>query len=170
MWDDVMTGVSIFVVMVALLGFFTWIVRTLIDYRRWHRLSRVQAETHTKLLDRFTANDELLAYVQSAAGSRFLQSAPIALDPGARAMSAPLNRILWSVQAGVVLAAAGLGLYYVSGQIDPEVMQPIYTLGMFGLFVGGGFVVSALVSYGLSKRMGLLEPAAPQAPSGRLES
>ena len=33
-------------------------------------------------LDRFTANDELLAYVQSAAGSKFLQSAPITLDSG----------------------------------------------------------------------------------------
>jgi len=39
--------------------------------------AKVQAEAHTKLLDRLTSNDELLAYVQSSAGSRFLQSAPM---------------------------------------------------------------------------------------------
>ncbi len=156
MWENVMDGIGVFIIVATMLGAFAWTVRTLIDYRRWHRLSKVQAETHTKLLDCFTANDELLAYVQSAAGSRFLQSAPIALETGSRAMSAPLNRILWSVQAGVVLAAAGLGLYYVSGRVDSEMVQPLYTLGVFGLFVGAGFVVSALLSYALSKRMGLL--------------
>ncbi len=163
MWEDIMTGVGIFVIVATMLGTFTWIVRTLIDYRRWHRLSKIQAETHAKLLDRFTANDELIAYVQSPAGSRFLQSAPIALDPGSRQVSAPFNRILWSVQAGVVLAAAGLGLYYVSNRVDPEIMQPLYTLGVFALFVGAGFVVSALVSYVLSKRMGLMDGGSPVA-------
>lgn len=162
MFDDIMTGVMIFAMTAVFLGSFTWLVRTLLDYRRWHRLSKVQAETHTKLLDRFTANDELLAYVQSPAGSRFLQSAPIALDPGSRAVSAPFGRILLSAQAGVVLAAAGLGLYYVSGRVDPEMVQPIYTMGVFTLFVGIGFIASAALSFVLSKRLGLFEP--PPAP------
>jgi hypothetical protein len=163
MFEDLMTGVLIFTVTAVVLGAFTWLVRTLIDYRRWHRLSKVQAETHTKLLDRFTANDELMAYVQSPAGSRFLQSAPIALDPGTRAVSAPFGRILLSAQAGVVLAAAGLGFYYVSGRVDEEMMQPLYTLGILGLFVGIGFMASAFVSFVLSKRLGLFEPPAPPA-------
>ena len=161
MWQDITTGVAIFTVVGTILFAFTWIVRTLIDYRRWHRLSKVQAETHTKLLDRFTANDELMAYVQSPAGSHFLQSMPIALDPGSRAISAPFGRILLSAQAGVVVAAAGMGLYYVSGRVDPELMQPLYTFGVLALFVGAGFVVSAALSYVLSKRLGLFDPPAP---------
>ena len=159
-WDNIFTGAAVAFVVGTMLVTFTWIIRTLIDYRRWHRLSKVQAEAHAKLLDRFTANDELIAYVQSPAGTRFLQSAPIALDPGARSLSAPFGRILWSVQAGLVLAAGGLGLYYVSGRVVEEVAQPLFTLGVLTLSLGFGFVLSAVVSFLLSKRLGLFDPPA----------
>jgi hypothetical protein len=170
MFRDVMTGAFVFVMIMTVLSVFAWIVRTLIDYRRWHRLSKVQAETHTKLLDRFTANDELLAYVQSSAGSRFLQSAPITLDPGQRPFGAPFGRILLTAQTGVVLAAAGLGLYYVSGSVDEEMVQAFYTLGVFGLFVGGGFMAASALSFIMSKKLGLLDQPAPAVPVGRQDS
>jgi hypothetical protein len=162
-WEDMMTGVFILVIVATMLGAFGWIVRTLIDYRRWHRLSKTQNDVHAKLLDRFTANDELIAYVQSPAGSRFLQSAPIMLDAGPRAPGAPFGRILWSIQAGLVLAAAGLGLQYVSGRVtDLEMREPLFTMGILALSLGIGFVVAAAVSFGLSKRLGLFDtPVAP---------
>ena len=137
-----------------------WIVRSLIDYRRWARLSKVQAEAHNKLLDRMTANEELLAYVQSPAGSRFLQSAPITLEPGARSIGAPFGRILWSVQAGLVLAAGGFGLQYVSGRVINEAAQPIFAMGVLAVALGVGFVLSAVVSYVLSRRLGLFDNSA----------
>jgi hypothetical protein len=127
-----------------------------VDYRRWGRLAKVQAEAHTKLLDRFTGNDELLAYVQSPAGSRFLKSSPITLDGNSKPMGAPLARILWSMQAGVVLAAAGMGLNYVSRHIDPYRADPIFMFSTLALSVGLGFMVSASISYLMSKRLGLL--------------
>jgi hypothetical protein len=34
----------------------TWLIRTFIDYRRWLRLTRIQTDAHTKLLDRLTSN------------------------------------------------------------------------------------------------------------------
>jgi uncharacterized membrane protein required for colicin V production len=86
-----------------------WVVRTVVDHRRWLRQSRVQVEVHTKLLDRLTSNDDLLAYAQTPAGSRFLESAPLEL--GAQAPAAPLGRIIWSVQAGVVLIVLGIGVF-----------------------------------------------------------
>ena len=58
-----------------------WVIRTVVDHRRWLRQSRVQVEVHSKLLDRMTSNEDLLAYAKTPAGSRFLESAPI--DPGA---------------------------------------------------------------------------------------
>lgn len=154
-WDNMIEMVSILVVMLTLLGAFGWLVRTAMDYRRWGRLARVQAEAHTKLLDRFTGNEELLAYVKSPAGTRFLESSPISLDGGARTMGSPVSRILWSMQAGVVLAAAGIGMYIVSGRIDPIRAEPIFTLSVIVLSLGIGFVVSAGLSYVLSKRLGL---------------
>ena len=167
MWEDVLGGLAGITVAIIVLSCLGWIIRSLIDYRRWARLSRVQAEAHNKLLDRMTANEELLAYVQSPAGARFLQSAPISLDPGARSIGAPFNRILWSVQAGLVLAAGGFGLQYVSGRVTSEAAQPVFAMGVLAVALGIGFVLSAGVSYFLARRLGLFDNSAAAAEQDR---
>jgi ABC-type multidrug transport system fused ATPase/permease subunit len=159
-WRSTMEGISIFAVLLLVTGVLTWLVRTLIEHRRWSRLSKVQAEVHNKLMDRLTANEDLLAYIQTPAGKRFLESAPIALDSAPRAVSAPIGRILWSVQVGLVLAAAGFGLEYVSGSIEKSVSQPLFAMGVLAISIGIGFVISGVVSYVLSRRLGLWETAA----------
>jgi hypothetical protein len=138
-----------------------WLTRTLMDYRRWHKLARVQTEVHTKLLDRFTANNDLIAYIQSPAGSKFLQSSPIMLDAGPRSVGAPLARILWSIQGGVVLIAGGIGLQTVSGRVADDASQPLHALGVLGIALGLGFLVSAILSFVISQRLGLIESAPP---------
>ena len=158
-WDEMMTGFFVLLVMLTIAGSLGWLVRTAVDYRRWGRLAKVQAEAHTKLLDRFTGNEELLAYVKSPAGMRFLQSAPIALDGSPRSMGSPISRVLWSVQGGVVLTAAGIGMNYVSRHIDPEHADPIFTLSVIVLSIGLGFLASAALSYWMSQRLGLFVPA-----------
>ncbi len=155
-WNNTMEMVGVFLIILTIAGALGWLVRTAIDYRRWGRLAKVQAEAHTKLLDRFTGNEELLAYVQSSAGSRFLKSSPISLDGGPRAMGSPVSRILWSMQAGVVLAAAGIGLNYVSRNIDPLHAEPIFMFSVLLISIGAGFFGSAGLSFVLSKRLGLL--------------
>jgi len=167
MWERLLDAMGFVIIFGGLVSLFAWLVRSLMDYRRWGRLAKVQAEAHTKLLDRFTANDELIAYVQSPAGSQFLQSAPIALDPGARRMGAPVTRILWSVQAGLVLGMAGVGLRYISGSLtDDGAREPMYVLGVLGMALGVGFLLSALVSYVLAQRLGLFQtsPESPESP------
>jgi hypothetical protein len=156
-------GATIFVVMITVVGMLGWLVRTAVDYRRWGRLAKVQAEAHTKLLDRFTGNEDLLAYVQSPAGKKFLQSSPITLDGGTRQMGAPLSRILYSMQAGVVLLAAGIGMNYVSGRIDPDQADPIFTFSVILISLGVGFIASSGLSWLMSRKLGLLAPAAPPA-------
>jgi hypothetical protein len=154
---DILGGLAAFASVGLAIGLLVWLVRTLIDYRRWSRLAKVQTDVHAKLLDRFTANDDLLAYIQSPAGSSFLQSTPIKLDAGPRTVAAPLGRILWSVQAGLVLAAAGIGLEVVGGRVPNEAGQPLHALGVFAIALGLGFVVSAIISYVISRRLGLIE-------------
>jgi hypothetical protein len=140
-----------------------WIIKTLVSYRRWHRTSKVHTEVHNKLLDRFTSNEDLMAYIQTPAGKRFLESAPLSLEEPSRPIGAPLGRILLSLQVGVILAAGAIGLLYVSGRVLEEVAQPFYVLGVLALTVGVGFVVSAGASILLSRRLGLMNswPAAP---------
>jgi hypothetical protein len=149
-----LAGLTIFGVLVAML---VWLIRTTIDYRRWNRLSKVQTDVHTKLLDRFTANDDLLAYIQTPAGRKFLESAPIPLQDPARAIGAPFSRILWSVQAGVVLSLLGFGLLFVAGRTVEELAQGLFVMGVLTVALGVGFVISAVVAYGISRRLGLLD-------------
>lgn len=158
-WENTVEGAGVLIIVLSVIGGFIWLIRMAVDYRRWGRLAKVQAEAHTKLLDRFTGNEELLAYVQSPAGARFLQSAPISLDGSPRAMGSPVSRILWSTQAGVVLTAAGLGMNYVSRHIDPNRAEPIFMFSVLLLSIGLGFVASAAMSYLLSKRLGIIGPS-----------
>lgn len=160
LWSGAFDTLGVFTGFGMAIGLLVWLVRTLVDYRRWSRLAKVQADVHTKLLDRFTANNELLSYIQSPAGSRFLESSPIRLDAGPRTMAAPLGRILWSLQGGLVLASLGIGLQWVSARIVTEVAQPFQVLGVLAIALGIGFIGSAIISYGLSIRLGLIEKKA----------
>jgi hypothetical protein len=163
MWSDVLTGLTVFGGLSMAIGLLVWLTRTVIDYRRWSRLAKVQTDVHTKILDRFTANEDLLAYIQSPAGSKFLESSPIKLDAGPRSVGAPLARILWSVQGGLVLLAGGIGLLVVSGRVANDVSQGIQALGVLGIALGLGFVISAAISFLISRKLGLIETP-PRVP------
>jgi hypothetical protein len=80
-------------------------------------------------------------------------------------VSAPINRILWSVQAGVIIAAGSLGLLFISGREMQEIGRPLFAMGSVGLAVGTGFVVSALLSYLLSRRLGLFSDRVVTPPA-----
>lgn len=161
MWEQTMEGIFIFGMIFLVAGTIVWLIRTLIEHRRWSRLSRTQVEIHGKLMDRLTSNEDLLAYMQTPAGKRFLESTPIPLDASPRAVSAPIGRILWSVQVGLIMAMAGFGLQFVSRSIDKNASQPLLAMGVLAVAVGLGFLLSALVSFLLSKRLGLLAEGTP---------
>ena len=147
--------------LLGVVSFFTlvgWLGRALIDYRTWQRASKIQADAHAKLVDRLTSNEDLLAYLQSPAGQRATMPATRpGLDIAMRAVGAPVNRILWSVQAGVVLAAGGLGLWFAKASVIEEAAQALNVVAVLAVALGVGFVASALVAYGLSRQLGLLE-------------
>jgi hypothetical protein len=168
MWRNFMEGLQVFAIFIAVSGLIAWFVRTFIDYRRWLRLSKVQTDVHNKLLERFAGSGDLLAYVQSPAGRRFLESAPIPLDPATRHITAPLGRILWAVQAGVVVFAVGVGFQFVSGQLIDDIGQPMSVLAALSIALGIGLIASGAVSYVLSRRLGLLDQS-PVLPPERSE-
>jgi hypothetical protein len=162
-WKDAMTGVFVFVIFTAVAGALAWLLKTVIDHRRWTKILKIQTDAHTKLLDRFTSNDDLLAYMQTPAGRRFFESAPIPLE-GPRALNAPIGRILWSAQVGTVLTLAGLGLEIVAARAIDDIGQPLSAVGVVVIALGIGFCVSGYMAYVLSKRLGLIggETAAPE--------
>jgi hypothetical protein len=150
------------------LGFLTFVTvvgsvaRHVVDYRRWVRQTRMQTDVHTKILDRLQSNEDLLAYVQTPAGRNFLEWTPASRTGDQGMTSAPLGRILLSVQIGVVLAALGIGLRYAQGQVPEEVVPGFAVLGIIVMSLGLGAVISAIVAYILSARLGLLPSSRPQ--------
>ena len=165
MWNKVLEGFTALLVFGTIFGGVVWLIRTAIDHRRWAKMSKVQTDVHTKLLDRFTSNEDLIAYIQTPAGRRFLESAPIVVD-GPRSLGAPLGRILWSLQVGAVLAIAGIGIEIVAARAIDEVAQPLSAIGIVVIALGIGFGVSSALAYVMSRRLGLLESAAPAEPRG----
>jgi hypothetical protein len=154
-----LAGLTAFAVVLSTL---IWLIKTTIEHRRWSRLSKIQAEVHSKLMDRFSSNDELMTYVQTPSGRRFLESGPSPLQEptSPRTAAAPFTRILWSVQIGIVLLALALGLLFVSGNTVEEAKQFFFIFGCLALALGAGFTVSAAASYVLSRKLGLFDPPA----------
>ncbi len=134
-----------------------FLVKTVVEQRRWQRAIKAQNDLNTKLIDRFASSEDLLAYLQSPQG-KILTGAPPLPQAAPRAMGAPLSRIFWSLQSGIVLGALGSGLIFVSGTAgDQEVVTFFNGVGVVVLMIGVGFAVSAVVSYILSQRLGLVQ-------------
>jgi hypothetical protein len=164
MMENFLTGLAVFSVFLILTLTFAWLVRTIIEQKRWSRLSQTQSEVHNKILDRFGASEEVLAYMRTPAGTKFLESAPIPLRAEQATQNAPVSRILWSVQLGVIVVAGALGLLFVSGRVSHEDAQALSALGVVAFSIGAGFIASAFVSLMMSKRLGLWQSqAAPPA-------
>jgi hypothetical protein len=156
MFQIILAGTGVAAGVSAFLGVLVWVIRTIVDHRRWLRLSRVQAEVHTKLLDRLTTNEDLLAYIQSPAGRRFLESAPITLEQEPRVTGAPVSRIIWSLQAGLVLAALGSGFWFVQRNVSADAAEGFFIIGVLAVALGVGFTASAVLAYVVSSRLGLV--------------
>src|SRR5262249_7450681 len=59
LFENVLAAIAMFTAGVIMLSVFCWIVKTVIDHRRWLRVSKTQNEVHSKLLDRFSSNQDL---------------------------------------------------------------------------------------------------------------
>ena len=77
--EDIIEALSIAFVFGLIAFVLAWLIRTIVEQKRWNKLSRTQSEVHNKILDRFGSSEELLAYIKTPAGSKFLESAPIPL-------------------------------------------------------------------------------------------
>src|SRR5262249_22328531 len=142
-----------FLVFVFMLTGVLWVLRVLLENRRWSRLFRAQNDMQNKLLDRFGTSEEFLTYMRGDAGKRFFESISV---PSVRTCSSnPLGRILWPWKVCTVLTMAGIGLIWVRGSV-PEVAAPLLVFGVLALTLGIGFVISAGLSLLLARHFGML--------------
>lgn len=142
----------------AVVAMLIWLIRLLLENRRWGRVFRMQNEVHSKLLDRFGSSEELLRYMDTEPGKRFLEAAPIPIEfaPDQR-LPGGLARVLGPLQIGIVLTLLGVGLLLLhrSGSLT-EISAALLVFGMVTIMPGIGFIISALISWRISAHLGLL--------------
>jgi hypothetical protein len=141
------------VMMLAVPSMVCFIFWTIFNTIRRVKQARAQAELNAKLLEKFASGHELVEYMNSEAGKKFLESALMEPQRGS-----PYMRILTSVQAGIILAALGLAFFFVGRQV-PDATQGLVAFGTVAVTLGVAFLVSAAASYRLSKSFGLLGTA-----------
>jgi hypothetical protein len=158
-----------FTVFICCLLAVLWVLRLVLENRRWNKSFKIHEEVHTKLIEKFASGQDLTAYMGSEAGRRLLEWTPPSIDTGSRGVPGAASRILWSIQAGLVLGLVGVGLLLIRDRV-PDGVEPLLVFGTLGLTIGAGFIVSAVVSYALSKHLGLMGAGAPSEPKPRIDS
>ena len=141
------------------------LARMFIENRRWSRIFKMQSDVHGRLIERFTTNQELASYMQTEAGRKFLEAAPlpIAFEQHQRVPSA-IARILTPLQTGIVMVLLGIGLLLLR-HTEPEMNTPMLFFGTVVLMPGIGFIISAGVSWFLAARLGLMPSDSRQESS-----
>jgi hypothetical protein len=149
--------------MLASLAFIAWTVW--LGARRRQAQGQAQTDLQHRLLDKFSSPQEIGDFLQTEGGRRFLHGLTFERAPvGDRHAG---KRILLALQAGTVVTLLGtatlsLGIVYPMNR--PGVAHPAVIFGLLILAIGIGFLVSAGISYKLSKAWGLF-PEANGKPS-----
>ena len=164
--DSLLEGMAVFLGIGMFIGVVAWLVRAVLQHRKWLRQSRVQTEVHLKLMDRLTTNEELLGYIQSPAGKRFLESAPMHPESDSPRLGAPVGPIIWSVMAGIVLATVGAGFRVAASSVTDDAQRAFSVIGVILLSLGTGFMLASLVAYLVSTRLGLFPRPATALDAG----
>lgn len=163
--EDVLLGVTIFTVFLTIVAVLVWLLRVLLENRRWNRVFKVQTEVYNKLLDKFSTNEEMLSYIRSESGKRFLDTAVLPVTTGVQQTPNPVARVLAPLQLGIVLSLVGAGMMRVRMSI-PDAVTPLSVFGTLALMAGIGLIISAAVAFGLAKHLGLLQQGSAQPDSG----
>jgi hypothetical protein len=148
-------------------GFFLvgFIVYTIVEGFRRRSQAKTVTEFHGRLLDRIGSAKEFGDFFASEAGRRFMDSL------SATETGSPQMRILKSVQLGLVLLALGVGLFILTDQraFSLEATDGLVVTATVTAAIGAGLILSTMMTYLLSWRMGLLAKHAstPQRESGQ---
>jgi hypothetical protein len=163
--ERIMEPLSALAAFACFLGALVWVIRQIIENRRWARIFKLQSEVHGRLIEKFSSTQEIAAYMGTEAGRRFLEAAPIpvGIEPEQRMPNA-VARVLWPLQIGVVLVLLGVGLLFLR-HAGPDMDVPMLVLGTVVLMPGIGFILSAGITWILAGRLGLI-PDHPSAANG----
>jgi len=152
-----------------------WLIYAFVQNHRWNRTFKQQAEVHSRLIDKFSTNQELAAYMETEAGKRFLEMSPLASGPApGQHMPNVVARVITPMQVGIVLTLLGIGLFFLR-YTSPDMSTPMAVLATLALMPGIGFILSAGATWAIAQRLGLMpekndvryDAGPPTNPMGR---
>lgn len=151
--SEIINGVTAVFFGVVIIICTAWIVVTVITSLKARANTRTRAEIYNRLIDKFGAAPEFIAFLQSDAGMNFIEEN--AVSP-----ISPLGKILGSMSVGIVLALLGAGLLVTGNIFGGSLGGDLYIIltvgGVSGLMIGVGLLASAGISYRLCKAWGIL--------------
>jgi hypothetical protein len=155
--DRIMDALVPFLVFLGILAAVLWLTRQFLENRRWSRIFKLQTEVHGRLIDKFGTNQELLTYMDTEAGKRFLEAAPIPVgfEPEQRVPNA-VAKVLTPLQIGVVLTLLGIGMLAIRNNLGADMVSPMLLMGTVVLMPGIGFIISAGITWVLAGKLGLM--------------
>ena len=143
------------IVAIAFFGSLVWLIRLILQNKRWKQMFALHGEVHTRLLDKMATSQEMLAYMDTEAGRRFLEAAPIATELENKRVPNVVSRILVTLQAGIVLSALGFGLLVLRNSVGDQ-GTTVVVLGTLVAMPGIGCIVSAGLTWIVAQRLGLM--------------
>jgi len=142
-------NVVMLIVLPTLLLTFASVVKHGLDTIRRNRLARMQSDMFSRLIDRFQNSQDLVAYLQSDAGKKLFENAPVD-------KANPFARIMNSIQLGIVVTVVAGTLLLIRGMItEREAHEPLLILGSLLLALGLGLLASGAAAWFMSKKFGL---------------
>jgi hypothetical protein len=145
-----------FLVFVCILSALLWLTHVLLENRRWNRIFKLQTDVHGKLIERFGTSQEVLTYMGTDAGKRFLEATPIAVGfERQQPVPSPVARVLTPLQIGVVMTLLGIGLLSLRHSLA-EGSGALLVIGTVVLMPGLGFIISAGITWVLARHLGLM--------------
>lgn len=159
---EILRNVVPFLVFACILGALLWLIHVFLENRRWGRIFKLQTDVHGKLIERFGTSAEVLTYMGTDAGKRFLEATPIAVGiERKQPVPSPVARVLTPLQIGIVMTLLGLGLIVVRHSIS-EGATALLIFGTIVLMPGLGFIISAGITWILARRLGLMPQSQPE--------
>jgi hypothetical protein len=153
--DLINSGVP-FLVFVCILGALLWLTHVLLENRRWNRIFKLQTDVHGRLIERFGTSQEVLTYMGTDAGKRFLEATPIAVGfERQQPVPSPVARVLTPLQIGVVMTLLGVGLLSLRHSLTGN-GGAFLVIGTVVLMPGLGFIISAGITWVLARHLGLM--------------
>ena len=150
------------IVLLSAMTAFYLIIAAGFNARKAGILIRARAELQTKVLDRLGSGREVIEFSQTEGGKQFIEALSVESLEGNPSKGSPTERILGSIQKGIILTLLGLGFLLLAEKFQKDDPGDVFmVIGTVGLSLGIGFLLSAGVSYRLSRSMGLLAKSDP---------